>query len=229
MSSRGARPRASKSGLVPVWRWAAIRHSFPPEGETNKSSPPLSGILRGFPEGSTGAPRQAASVRGIGIGPAGMWVSAFSGIPAFDTHTSWVPTVYLPAEDAPQSSFSMKTRIAVCEDRLQSSDLGNWRRVPESNRSSRICNPLRNLSANPPPKGGMGIAERSGGRKGLALPGPCQAGPMLPGATETALSTAKICWPGVRDSASALRRVMRASTRSGPMASWTSVPGPWPA
>ena len=26
-----------------------------------------------------------------------------------------------------------------------------WRRVPESNRSSRICNPLRNLSANPPP------------------------------------------------------------------------------
>lgn len=25
-----------------------------------------------------------------------------------------------------------------------------WRRVPESNRSSRICNPLRNLSANPP-------------------------------------------------------------------------------
>ena len=27
---------------------------------------------------------------------------------------------------------------------------GIWRRVPESNRSSRICNPLRNLSANPP-------------------------------------------------------------------------------
>ena len=27
---------------------------------------------------------------------------------------------------------------------------GEWRRVPESNRSSRICNPLRNLSANPP-------------------------------------------------------------------------------
>ena len=26
----------------------------------------------------------------------------------------------------------------------------SWRRVPESNRSSRICNPLRNLSANPP-------------------------------------------------------------------------------
>jgi len=25
-----------------------------------------------------------------------------------------------------------------------------WRRVPKSNRSSRICNPLRNLSANPP-------------------------------------------------------------------------------
>ena len=25
-----------------------------------------------------------------------------------------------------------------------------WRRVPESNRSTRICNPLRNLSANPP-------------------------------------------------------------------------------
>jgi hypothetical protein len=28
-----------------------------------------------------------------------------------------------------------------------------WRRVPESNRSSRICNPLRNLSANPPEPG----------------------------------------------------------------------------
>ena len=31
-----------------------------------------------------------------------------------------------------------------------------WRRVPESNRSSRICNPLRNLSANPPRGVGRG-------------------------------------------------------------------------
>jgi hypothetical protein len=53
-----------------------------------------------------------------------MWVSAFLGIPAFDTHTSWVPTVYLPAEDAPQSIFPMKTKVAVCEDRLQSSEKG---------------------------------------------------------------------------------------------------------
>jgi hypothetical protein len=54
-----------------------------------------------------------------------MWVSAFSGIPAFDTYTSWVPTVYLPAEDAPQSILSMKTMAAVREDRLQSSEKGN--------------------------------------------------------------------------------------------------------
>ena len=46
-----------------------------------------------------------------------------------------------------------------------------WRRVPESNRSTRICNPLRNLSANPPEMGrGYTKANRrathSGGARG---------------------------------------------------------------
>ncbi len=41
-----------------------------------------------------------------------------------------------------------------------------WRRVPESNRSSRICNPVRNLSANPPLPEACGcLAVSEGGRK----------------------------------------------------------------
>jgi hypothetical protein len=53
----------------------------------------------------------------------------------------------------------------------------NWRRVPESNRSSRICNPLRNLSANPPERFVLrvlgrwrqgGVGQRCPGRVGLA-------------------------------------------------------------
>ena len=46
---------------------------------------------------------------------------------------------------------------------------GLWRRVPESNRSTRICNPLRNLSANPP-EPGQGIDQGALARKaGLEL------------------------------------------------------------
>ena len=64
---------------------------------------------------------------GIRIVPAGMWVSAVSELNTrFDTHTSWVPTVHLPAEDAPQSIFSMKTMVAVCEDRPAILAKGNW-------------------------------------------------------------------------------------------------------
>ncbi len=52
-----------------------------------------------------------------------------------------------------------------------------WRRVPESNRSTRICNPLRNLSANPPEQGwdillpGLvqaGAGAKNGGVSGVA-------------------------------------------------------------
>jgi hypothetical protein len=52
--------------------------------------------------------------------------------------------------------FSDAALVKPCiRPKLLSAALGtqkarDWRRVPESNRSSRICNPLRNLSANPP-------------------------------------------------------------------------------
>ena len=65
-----------------------------------------------------------------------------------------------------------------------------WRRVPESNRSSRICNPLRNLSANPPRCGGFrgfGGGRQSGtrgrwrdfprGAAGRAPPSPSRGSP----------------------------------------------------
>ena len=43
-----------------------------------------------------------------------------------------------------------------------------WRRVPESNRCTRICNPLRHHSANSPRNGSRGLAYLGAGCKPVA-------------------------------------------------------------
>ena len=56
-----------------------------------------------------------------------------------------------------------------------------WRRVPESNRSTRICNPLRNLSANSPGSRGTPVGYMTRRPRASAADGPAGAGPIAPG------------------------------------------------
>lgn len=83
-------------------------------------------------------------------------------------------TIELPRGVVQPASVSVKCHDGVNPRAMQVIE-DAWRRVPESNRSSRICNPLRNLSANPPFLRGFSlVADRFRHRKWrfpIALPG----------------------------------------------------------
>ena len=76
-------------------------------------------------------------------------------------------TLSRPAHNPNAQTHAYASKSPYCLEGNQ------WRRVPESNRCTRICNPLRHHSANSPFRRGVGRLGDSGGRRNrLARPVP---------------------------------------------------------